>query len=351
MEEITYQFVADLIKKNESKTLEFKETTGQLERAMETLCAFLNSEGGFILFGVTDKGKIVGQDVRDKTKRDLSEAIRHIEPFAAIQTYYVPVPETKKYVVVIQVIEDKYERPFTYKGRAYFRLESTTSIMSQNTYNQLLILRDEVKYRWESRTNEFLSIEDLDKEEILKTVRLGIEYGRLPESTGNDIPVILEKLNLIRNGKLIHAAAILFAKKELADYPQCLLRMARFKGIDKQVFIDNSQTRGNVFRQLDDAMSFFFKHLSLSGSVNEIIREENLSVPIIALRESVVNALCHRQYRTPGGSVGIAIYDDRVEIENVGAFPMDISIEKLKSNHRSEPQNPLIAMSFIKENF
>ena len=44
-----------LIAEKECGRVEFKETTGQLERGMETLCAFLNGEGGTVLFGVTDK--------------------------------------------------------------------------------------------------------------------------------------------------------------------------------------------------------------------------------------------------------------------------------------------------------
>lgn len=74
-----------------------------------------------------------------------------------------------------------------------------------------------------------------------------------------------------------------------------------------------------------------------------LLREEELSVPVKALREYCTNALCHRTYNRPGSSVGIAIYDDRIEIENSGTFPSDMTLEKLKSEHRSEPQNPLIA--------
>ena len=45
----------------------------------------------------------------------------------------------------------------------------------------------------------------------------------------------------------------------------------------------------------------------------------------------------------PGGSVGIAIYDDRVEIESSGAFPPDMTLEKLLGGHSSEPPNLIIA--------
>ena len=68
-----------------------------------------------------------------------------------------------------------------------------------------------------------------------------------------------------------------------------------------------------------------------------------MEIPYKALRECCINALCHRLYHRPGSSVGIAIYDDRVEIENSGTFPPDMTMEKLLSGHNSEPQNLIIA--------
>ena len=344
MEILTLENIRELVSQTETGQIEFKETTGQLERAMETLCAFLNGKGGTILFGVTDKGKIIGQEVSDQTKRIVADALQRLEPLAAVEISYIPLPDnSEKKIIVIHVEEQRYTRPFTYKGRPYIRIESTTSTMSQSTYNQLLMQRDEVRFGWEALINEDLKQEDLDKDEILKTVRLGIESGRLPESTAlTDITIILEKLKLSKNGQLKNAAAVLFAD-DTSNYPQCLLRMARFRGINKEEFIDNQRIYGNIFKLLDAAMTFFFKHLSLSGKINSVERVEELNVPVKALREGIINALCHRQYHSPGGSVGIAIYDDRIEIENIGTFPTDISIENLKSEHRSEPQNPLIA--------
>ena len=81
------------------------------------------------------------------------------------------------------------------------------------------------------------------------------------------------------------------------------------------VFMDNQRVQGNLFQLLDSAMTFIFKHLSLSGTTEALEREEHLTIPYKAIREGIINSLCHRQFRTPGGSVGIAIYDDRVEIE------------------------------------
>lgn len=88
--------IKQIIAEKENRQVEFKETTGQLERGMETLCAFLNGEGGTVLFGVTDKGKIIGQEVSDKTKRDIAEAINRLEPATTVHISYVPLQDSEK---------------------------------------------------------------------------------------------------------------------------------------------------------------------------------------------------------------------------------------------------------------
>ena len=272
---MTYQDIEALTIKKEGNSLEFKESTGQLDRSMETLCAFLNGEGGTILYGVKDDGKIIGQTVSDSTKRSIAEAVNRIEPFVDLEITYVAIPGTEKYVIVIFVEEQRFMRPFTYKGRAYQRIESTTTVMPQERYNHLLMERGG-KYGWEAMINSDLKIADLDENAILGAVREGIRNGRLPETTiREEIPVILKKFRLLNDGKLNNAAAVLFGK-ELYDYPQCLLRMARFKGTTKEEFIDNQRAEGNIYELLDAAMAFFFKHLSLSGKINGLYREEEL---------------------------------------------------------------------------
>ena len=343
MEIQTIDDIKNLIKSDtETDTIEFKKTTGQLERGMETLCAFLNGDGGTVLFGVTDEGKIIGQDIAGKTKETIGEAISRIEPNVNVSIFYVPMPDSEKKVIALHVESSRMERPFCYKGRPYMRFQNVTTVMPQDKYSQLLMERGG-NYSWEAMTNPDLKISDLDEHAILGAVRGGIRCGRLPEATiREDLPTILEKFNLLHDGKLNNASAVLFGR-DLYYYPQCLLRMARFKGTTKNEFIDNQRVTGNIYALLDAAMAFFFKHLSLSGKIEGLYREEELEIPYKALRECCTNAFCHRLYHRPGSSVGIAIYDDRVEIENSGTFPPNITMEKLLSGHNSEPQNLIIA--------
>ena len=185
-------------------------------------------------------------------------------------------------------------------------------------------------------------MEDLDEGRIKGAVMYGIEKGRMPASSSTESTwTLLDKFGMVEGKDIKNAAAALFIKRPTA-YPQFLLRMARFQGTEKNAFIDNMRAKGNFFELLDAGMSFF-KHLSQSGVVVGLRRQEQLEIPVEALREALTNALCHRLLDSPSGSVGISIFDDRVEIENTGHLPNELTTETIKLPHRSYPQNPIIA--------
>ena len=338
---MTLEELQALILSGEGETLEVKETTGQRVDACETLCAFLNKDGGTVVFGVGKKDKIIGQLVSDKTKRELFEVFAKFEPAADIDVEWIDVDDTHKAIVC--KVERGNMRPHVYDGRPYKRVQSSTAVMSQEEYERMLSERKGFQSDWELEINPDLKLSDLDENEIRKTARMGVAEGRLPESTDvNDIIGLLDGFKVRKNGALRNAAAVLFCKED-TDYMQCLLRLARFKGKDNQIFIDNKQITGNIFRLIDAGMAFCFNHLSLSGVINGTYREEHLEVPAKALREALVNALVHRLYVKRGSSVSLAIYDDRVEIINPGTFPSNLTMKELRAGNMSELRNPTIA--------
>lgn len=204
------------------------------------------------------------------------------------------------------------------------------------------------KFGWENQIADDFTINDLDEKHIMNAVRLGVRGGRMPESALS-LPVneILMRFSMLQDGKPLQSAVALFCKN-LHCYPQLLLRMARFRGKDKNEFIDNQRVQGNFFDLLDAGMAFCFKHLNLHGRVVGLQRQEQLDIPVEALREAMINALCHRSYDSVSGSVSLAIYDDRVEIENPGHFPAGITPDNIKSAHDSKPNNPIMASVLYK---
>ena len=342
--------IRSIIKNGESEVLELKKSTGQLTRATESLCAFLNGLGGMVIIGVTPEGKIVGQHITDKTLQDIANTLRNIEPTTHITMNRVALDQSELEILVLEAIPVTEARPYIFDGRPYYRTGTTTAVMPQDMYQQLLLNRAHSKNRWENSAATEFELTDLDREEILKTVRTGIAAGRLPESTGTDPVDVLDRLGLRTKGIILNAAVVLFGKVFLPYYTQCQIRLARFKGTNKTEFLDNKQLYGHAFSLLDEAMFFIQRHLPVAGKITPgvIERIDEPIFPPLALREALVNAFCHRDYANPGGAISVAIFDDRLEIWSEGILPFGLKVEDLKRDHPSRPRNPLIADVFFR---
>ena len=329
----------------ESERLEFKRTTGQRTEAARTVCAFLNGEGGNVLFGVSNAGQLVGQQVADDTLRNLVEALRPLEPTLPIQPEVVPLSGDK--CLIILSVPAGRDRPYVLDGRPYYRQSSTTAAMPQDLYEQMLADRAHPQRRWELQEASDGGLDDLDAAEITRTVEESIRRGRLDDPGTRDPVALLAGLGLLRNGRLLNAAVVLFGKsgRLLPYYPQCSLRMARFRGITKSEFIDNRQVEGNLFELLLKAQQFLRDYLPIAGRVvpNLFERTDDPLYPPVALREALVNAFCHRDYGIIGGAVNISIFDDRLEIASTGRLHFGLRPDDLLQLHSSFPWNPLLA--------
>ena len=337
--------LAALVKEGEGPTLEFKRSTGELKEGMQTLCAFLNGSGGMVLFGVRPDGTIEGQEVSDQTLRDIAQAADRFEPPAHVAIHRVKVKAGRE-VLAVAVEGGVDMRPFTYEGRAYERVGSTTRRMPQAKYERLLVERGHAKRRWENLPAEGLTLKDLDRKEILRTRELAIQQNRISPDTSRDIGEILDRLGLRVDGVLTQAAQMLYGKRFLPDYPQCLLKMGRFRGTEiTGEIVDNRQEHMNAFAMVREGMAFLERTMPLGARFPEgqIFREDRFPVPLDALREILLNAVMHRDYSHYSGYVAIVVFDDRIEIRSYGRLPTGITVEQLSGRHHSKPVNPLIA--------
>lgn len=130
-----------------------------------------------------------------------------------------------------------------------------------------------------------------------------------------------------------------------------MLRMARFRGVDKLGdFIDNQRVHGNAFQLIKAATDFAMRHLPIASyfKPDQMQRIDQPAVPALALREALINAISHRNYQNRSATISLAIYDDRLEIWNNGTLPQELKIEDLRKPHESYPGNEEIATIFYK---
>ncbi len=347
---IDYQQLLAWVEQGESEIQEFKLSTGQRTEAVRALCAFLNHRGGRLLFGVDAQARIVGQEVSDKTLADVAHELRGVDPPVLPTIERIALPSGREVLAV--TVERGARRPYTFRGEAYRRVGTTNRQLSREEYGQILLEQIHSTVRWESEPATGWTIADLDTSEIVRTVEEAIRRGRSDDPGTRDPAEILRGLGLLKEGQILRAAVVLFARSDrlLPDYPQCLLRIARFKGVDKTEFLDNRQFHGNAFDLLLRADRFLRDNLPVAGRVvpNLFERIDDPLYPPLALREAVANALCHRDYAIGGGSVGVAIYDDRLEITSAGMLHFGLTIEDLYQPHASRLWNPLIATVFYR---
>jgi ATP-dependent DNA helicase RecG len=207
--------------------------------------------------------------------------------------------------------------------------------------------------RWENQPAEGWSVARLDAREMVQTLEEAIRRGR-SEDPGTREPLeILRGMNLLtESGELLRAAVVLFCKEDgpSSDFPQLLLKVARFKGVTRDEFLDNRQFGGNAFSLMRKAERFLIESLPIAGRIvpGRMEREDTPLFPVEALREALANAFVHRDYATGSGSVAIALYDDRLEIISIGDLHFGLTPEKLLQEHESRPWNPLIAQVFYR---
>ena len=303
-----------------------------------------------MLFGVEPNGRVLGQEISDHTIEEVAQELREIDPPVFPNIERVDL-STGRAVLVVSVSVGQ-SRPYSYRGRAYRRVGNTNQAMSRDEYNRMLFERLHSERRWENEPARGWTVDDLDHAEILRIVEEAIRRGRAEDPSTRDSRELLRGLGLMREDTLLRAAVVLFGRTARleADYPQCMLRVARFRGVDRTEFLDNRQFHGNAFHLLQQAERFLRETLPVPGRVIPSLfeRVDEPLYPRVALREALANAFCHRDYAIGGGSVAVAVYDDRLEVTSSGTLHFGLTTEALFEPHESLPWNPLLARVFFR---
>ena len=348
---MTYEKIHEWAQAGESEQMEFKATTGQRREAARTVCAMLNRHGGHVVFGIEDGGRVAGQHIGGDTLHDVQHELRKIEPPVYPSLSTVEVRPGRGTVVVS--VPGGTSKPYSYRGIPYQRVGNVTIEMSGEEYQRILLERLHAQTRWENQPANDWSVTDLDHSQIVLTVEEAIRRGRMEDPGTRSPRELLRGLNLLlHDGSLSRAAVVLFGSSVRleAEYSQCMLRVARFRGTTRTEFLDNRQFHGHSFELLRLGSRFLRENLPIAGRVvpGVFARVDAPIYPLESLREAIANAICHRDYGIGGGSIAIGVYDDRLEITSSGSLHFGLTPTALFAPHESLPWNPLIAGVFYR---
>lgn len=325
----------------ESKTLEFKENTQPKDKILSTCIAFANTAGGALLIGVSDKRQPLGiKDPHTEAEKIASFLNDSIEPriFPNIEILEWKALYFIKIEVYPSSLRPHYEKSKGKLKGTYIRIGSTTRVadtdliasiersLSFKAFDEEICIESSYEdFDFNAASDYFAPKKILTKNDLISLNLVGKEQNNLFPTVGG---------------------VLLFGKKRLQLFPEAYIKAGFFEGIDKTTILSTKDIISYFPSALEEGIAFIRNSLGVGIKINQLKNEEVWAIPRVALREALINAVVHSDYLLRGAPIQIAVFSNRVEIENSGCLPWGLSIEEIKQGI-SKLRNPVMARTFF----
>ena len=315
----------EILKRPEGKSLEFKRDLSSPSGLVRTAVAFANTAGGIVLLGIEDgTATIVGVSdplaLEERGASLLSDAITpRLLPDLELLSY-------RQTQVLAVRIHPSPIRPHHVAreglGRGtYVRVGSTNRRADRPLLAELQRFAHGDTFDAQPRP-------DLDSEVI--DFRVASEsFEPVRRLARRD----LESLGLLASyqGRLVPTVGgvLLFGRNRIECFPDAWIQEGRFAGLDRARITDQARLAGPLPGLIEQAVGFIEKHSMHSVVIGRIRRRDVWTLPPVALREAIVNAIVHADYAQQGAPIRLALFDDRIEVENPGLLPFGLTLEDL----------------------
>jgi predicted HTH transcriptional regulator len=316
---------AALLKRHEGKTLEFKRQHSDSDSLLRSVVAFANTAGGTILFGVEDRTRrVVGVenplDLEARLANVITDAVRpRLAPEIAVLAW------RRTHLVAVRVHAEAgrphYVAALGPDEGVFVRVGSTNRRADHCMLTELRRL---------SRNESF------DEQPMAGTCSEAIDFRAASELfapvrrlTRRDLRVL--GLVVQHQGRLTPTAGgiLLFGSDRGRWFPDAYVQAGRFRGTTRDDILDAVEIRAHLPEAVERAIAFVEKHESRRVRINAARHEERWSVPLLAVREAVVNAVVHAEYSQRGAPIRLSVFDDRVEIESPGLLAFGLTVEDI----------------------
>jgi ATP-dependent DNA helicase RecG len=316
----------------ETQHIEYKSSFN--EDVIETLVAFANSQGGKVYLGLNDNGKAVKNFTigKESIQNWINEIKNKTQPLV------IPDVKTVKMdgIEVVELRVPEYPvKPVACRGKYFKRVGNSNHQMSLSEISDMYLKTFNLSWDYYIDTQHSIDNISLDK------INCFIDK-RLQGDKREDPLHLLQKYELLREGKITNACYLLFVKE---FSPLTGIQAGRFKSPTK--IIDSITISTDLFTEVDELMAFLRRHFMTEYIITgKIQREERFDYPEEAIREIVLNMIVHRDYRDSGDSI-VKIFDDRIEFFNPGTLFGGLTIEQLLSdNYAPKARNTQINTIF-----
>lgn len=332
----------------ENKNLEFKVALpSKAEHYIKTVVAFANGNGGKLIVGIDDKTKqIVGVDddkvfqIMDAVANTVSDTVEpQIVPNIMLETV------NGKSLVVIE-IEAGENRPYYIKSEGrdkgtYIRVGATSRPADPTQIKELEI--EGKNLSWDKLRCVGCPVDEAAVEKLCADIngyreRLG---------KGNEGKVSKKQLiswDVLLSGETAPVATNAFALLTGGKFDYAKIQCARFKGKDRSVFIDRKEYSGALYEQIENAYNFVLNYIEMRAEIKGLVREDKYEIPVSAVREMIINAVCHRNYMNDS-AIQVSVFDDRIEVTSPGTICRGLTLKDALEGY-SKTRNKVIAKVF-----
>ena len=322
----------------ENQNIEWKETWR--DEYLKWICGFANAQGGVIIIGKNDEGKVTGIPNAHQLLEEIPNKVRDM--LGIMVDVNIEQQKNREY---LEIKVDSYPNPVSYKGQYYYRSGSTKQELKGAALDKFLLQKQ--GKRWDGVPVPSVSLSSLSKDAFSFFRRSATRTGRLsPEIIVEANKLLLENLKLYDGAYLKRAAVLLFHPDPEKFVTGAFVKIGFFRTDDDLLFQDT--IHGDLFEQVNKTMDLLLtKYMKAMISYDGITRIETYPFPEAALREAVLNAIVHKDY-SGGVPVQISVYDNKIIFWNQGQLPDNWTVERLKHKHPSIPYNPDIATAFFR---
>ncbi len=308
----------------------------------ETLVAFANTEGGTIIFGLAEDGEVAPRKIDSKTlEKALKDADAACNPPVGVGNW--EEVETDKGTVYTLRVPRSIELHALTDGRVLIR----SGIKNRPLGGQEILKLASAKSTgdFELETVPGATVDDFSNKMITEYLAKRAERTKRPYN-GRVVDLLKEIGAVTEEGKATVAGILLFNDYPQHWLPQSSVVFAKFVGKTPRGenglagYTRREELTGPLPRLVENAWNLIWSEMAVSAVVKGLEREETYEYPQFAVREAIVNAICHRDYRLKGRRIEIRMYSDRLEVISPGGLPGFITVENIVEEHFS--RNPRI---------
>lgn len=345
---------------NDSQRFEVKEAKQSLPKSLvETMSAFSNSSGGFIILGISEKNgftPVEGFEAR-RIQDALANECDKLTPPVRPQIEVIPFEES---LVVCARVKEMHPRDkpcyITARGMydsSYVRTGDGDRRMT--SYEVDRYMEEHLQPTYDDDAVEGAELADLDAELLAGFVRRQKELHPRILGSRSDEEVLLDLHVVKRQGDaLVPTLAGLMAMGSFPQkfFPRLNVTFTAYPGTsrtervnDSRRFLDNQSIVGSIPVMIEDAIAAVVRNTRTGAVIEGAFRRDVPDYPATAVREAIANALMHRDYspESRGSQVQVNLYVDRLEIINPGGLYGDVTIESLGTSGVSSARNQFLS--------